>query len=106
MTKEIEVSQKLYTDVRSIIEQGRKTAYAAVNKSIILTNWHIGQRIVMEEQQGKERAQYGSRLIKGLAQKLVPVFGNAYSKRNLDYYRRFYLSFRNIEIVNACVHNH
>lgn len=105
MTKEIEVSQKLYTDVRSIIEQGRKTAYAAVNKSIILTNWYIGQRIVMEEQQGRERAQYGSRLIKRLAQKLVPVFGNAYSKRNLDYYRRFYLSFRDIEIVNACVHN-
>lgn len=73
MTKEIEISQKLYSDIRSIIERGRKAAYTAVNKSIILTNWHVGHRIVMEEQQGQKRAQYGSRLIKGLAEKLVPV---------------------------------
>ena len=40
-----------------------------------------------------------------LADQLVPVYGNAFSKRNLDYFRQFYLSFSDLEIVNARVHN-
>lgn len=92
-------------DIRKIIEQGRRQAYAAANQTIVLTYWHIGRRIVEEEQQGEKRAQYGKRLIKMLAEQLVPVYGNAFSKRNLDYFRQFYLSFSDLEIVNARVHN-
>ena len=92
-------------DIRKIIEQGKRQAYAAANKGIVLTYWHIGRRIVEEEQQGEERAQYGKRLIKSLAEQLVPMYGNAFSKRNLDYCRQFYLSFSDLEIVNARVHN-
>lgn len=44
------------------------------------------------------------RLIKTLAEQLVPKYGNTFSKRNLDYFRQFYLCFNNLEIVNACVH--
>ena len=46
-------------DIRKIIEHGRRQAYAAANQTIVLTYWHIGRRIVEEEQQGEERAQYG-----------------------------------------------
>ncbi len=93
------------SDIRSIIEQGRKQAYAAVNQATVLTYWHIGQRIVEEEQHGEARAQYGTRLVKTLAEKLMPLYGSAFSKRNLDYFRQFYLCFSDLEIVNACVHN-
>lgn len=40
-----------------------------------------------------------------LSESLVPVYGSNYSKRNLDYYRKFYLLFPDIQIVNARVHN-
>ena len=40
-----------------------------------------------------------------MAERLIPIYGNSYSKRNLDYYRKFYLLFPNEEIVNARVHN-
>lgn len=93
------------SDIQTIIEQGRRQAYAAANKMAVLTYWHVGQRIVEEEQQGEIRAKYGTGLIKNLAAQLVPKYGNAYSKRNLDYYRQFYLSFNDLKIVNACVHN-
>ena len=43
--------------------------------------------------------------MKNLSESLVPVYGSNYSKRNLDYYRKFYLLFPDIQIVNARVHN-
>lgn len=95
----------LLSDVQRIIEQGRKKAYAAANQIAVLTYWHIGRRIVEEEQHGEARAQYGTRLIKNLAEQLTPKYGAAFSKRNLDYFRQFYLCFNDLEIVNACVHN-
>lgn len=96
---------QLYTDLCAIIEQGRDVACRAVNQAAIATYWQIGRRIVEEEQQGKERAAYGTKLIKSLADTLVLSYGDNYSKRNLDYYRRFYLMFPDWQIVNACVHN-
>lgn len=53
----------------------------------------------------KVRASYGKRLVKNLAETLVPVYGSSYSKRNLDYYKKFYLLFPDWEIVNTRVHN-
>ena len=98
-------TDKLISDIRSIIEQGRQQAYAAANQITVLTYWHIGRRIVEEEQHGKARAQYGTRLIKTLAEQLMPKYGSTFSKRNLDYFRQFYLCFNDLEIVNTRVHN-
>ena len=69
------------------------------------TYWNIGTKIVEEEQHGQDRADYGKRLIRQLSDELTKEYGNAFSKRNLDYYRKFYICFRDYEIVNACVHN-
>lgn len=57
-------TDKLVSDIHNIIEQGRQQAYAVANQVAVLTYWHIGRRIVEEEQHGKARAQYGTRLIK------------------------------------------
>lgn len=95
----------LVTDVCSIIEIGRRQAYAAAGRSAIATFWNVGRRIVEEEQHGEHRAAYGTELIKGLAQAIVPKYGTSYNKRNLDYYKRFYLLFPDKQIVNTRVHN-
>lgn len=96
---------KLVIEVRDIIENGRRQAYDAVGYVSIITFWNVGRRIVEEEQSGKVRAKYGSKLIKHLSDSIVPLYGNNYNKRNLEYYRKFYLLFPEIEIVNTCVHN-
>lgn len=98
-------TDKLVSDIHNIIEQGRQQAYAVANQVAVLTYWHIGRRIVEEEQHGEVRAQYGTRLIKTLAEQLMPKYGNTFSKRNLDYFRQFYLCFSDLEIVNTRVHN-
>lgn len=93
----------LFDDIQNIIEQGRQQAYAAANQITVLTYWHIGRRIVEEEQHGETRAQYGTRLIKTLAEQLMPKYGNTFSKRNLDYFRQFYLCFSDLgDCEHAC----
>ena len=103
--KEIPTTDALVNDIRSIIEQGRKMAYAAAGQAAIATFWNVGRRIVEEEQNGNARAEYGAKLIRNLSEKLVPVYGNSYSKRNLDYYKKFYLLYPDMQIVNTRVHN-
>jgi hypothetical protein len=93
------------SDVKTIIAQGRQTAYQGANAVLIRTYWQVGRRIVEEEQQGEQRAAYGIQLVEGLAQALRPIYGNAYSLRNLQYMRQFYLYFKDLEIVNARVRN-
>ena len=93
------------SDIRAIIDHGRKMAYAAVGQAAIATYWNVGRRIVEEEQAGKARAEYGKNLMKNLADNLVLSYGNTYSQRNLHYYKKFYLLFPDIQIVNTRVQN-
>lgn len=55
--------------------------------------WHIGKRIFEQEQQGQERADYGTYLIKMLAKELEPEFGSGFCSRQLERYRQFYRAF-------------
>lgn len=58
--------------------------------------WLMGKRIVEEEQQGKERADYGTQLLKELSTKLTKEFGKGFSAGSLYYYRQFYNTFPEI----------
>ena len=89
---------KLVSDIKQIIESGKKTAYIAINTAMISTYWHIGKRIVEEEQQGNERAKYGKELIKTLAKELTDEYGNGFSERYLRAFRQFYIAVPNYEI--------
>ena len=112
MTKDLDMKNKnialpnnFVNDVRSIIEQGRRQAYAAVGQTAIATYWNIGRRIVEEEQEGEVRAEYGSQLIPMLAERLTHEYGNGYGRRNLAYYRQLYLTFNDLEILHTRVQN-
>ena len=105
MANDIVNYQDVITDIKGIISSGREVAYNAANKAMVLTYWHVGKRIVEQEQAGKERAKYGQALIEALADELTKEYGKSFSKRNLQYFRKFYLAFPDEQIVNACVHN-
>ena len=97
--------QAIITDIKDIISSDQKVAYNATNKAMILTYWHVGKRIVEQEQNGNERSQYEQALIDAFADELTKEYGKSYSKRNLQYFRKFYIAFPDVQIVNACVHN-
>lgn len=99
------IPDSFVTDVRAIIDKGRQHAFTAAGQIAILTYWNIGRRIVEEEQQGNERADYGKNLIPALADRLTAEYGSGYGKRNLAYYRKFYLEFDDLEILHTRVQN-
>lgn len=84
-TNNITTNSSILNDIRTIIEHGRQQAYAAAGQAAIVTYWDVGRRIV-EEQHGKERAQYGKKLIANLANALTLEYGIGYSKRALEQY--------------------
>lgn len=90
------LSTNLINDIRELINQGRQQAYAAINQAMVKTYWQIGQRIVEEEQAGKERAEYGKQLLIQLSNALTNEFGKGFSTQNLYYFRQFYLTFPEI----------
>ena len=98
-------AMNLIKDIKQIIETGRATAYSTVNATMIATYWNIGRRIVEEEQQGKERAEYGKELIKMLARELTMEYGSGFSERYLAYFRKFYITIPNLSILQTCLQN-
>ena len=85
--------QKCITDIKQILLQAQQKAYQATAFAMIEGFWRIGRRIVEEEQQGSIRANYGEQVIAQLSKEL----GKGFSKRTLWDYKKFYLTFPNIE---------
>lgn len=87
-------------EIRQILEKARQNAYSAVNASMIEAYWLVGRRIVTEEQNGKERAEYGKEIIKNLSIELTVAFGRGFSERSLREFRQFYLLFSDLYIIS------
>jgi predicted nuclease of restriction endonuclease-like (RecB) superfamily len=68
----------------------QQRAYSAINFSLVTRNWLFGYYIVEFEQQGEDRAQYGSRLLDRLSSQLRQTGVPGCSVSNLRNYRQFY----------------
>ena len=91
----------LVNDLRSIVSKARSKAFAAVNYSLVERNWRIGQRIVVQEQNGASRAEYGKHVIEIASAALTEEFGKGFSYTNIANYKRFYLTFNNLQILQT-----
>lgn len=86
------------SEIKGIIQQARTNAVRSVDFCRVQMYWTLGKRIFEEEQDGKERADYGAYLLKNLSKELVPEFGSGFSYRQLAFCRQFYKTY---PIVNA-----
>lgn len=91
--RDIVIRKEFVTEIKIIIGHARESAIRSVDFQRVLMYWHIGQHIFEEEQQGKERAEYGIYLIKNLAKELEPEFGSGFSVRILEISRQFYRTY-------------
>lgn len=80
-------------EIRNIIVQAKSKAVRSVEFHRVQMYWELGERIFNEEQQGKERADYGSYLIRNLALEIEPDYGRGFSKRQLERCRQFYKEY-------------
>ncbi|MBQ8222128.1 MAG: DUF1016 family protein [Bacteroidales bacterium] len=88
--KDDNLTDGFVNDVKGIIDDARKNAVRSVDHCRVQMYWNIGRRIFEEEQQGKERAEYGKYLIKKLANEIEPYYGSGFSVRQLERSRQFY----------------
>ena len=96
--EQVNKNEQFYTEIRQIIETARTNAIRSIDFSRVQMYWLLGKRIFEEEQQGKDRADYGTYLIRNLAEELTPLYGSGFSVRQLEQSRRFY---RMYPIANA-----
>jgi predicted nuclease of restriction endonuclease-like (RecB) superfamily len=90
----MEISEdSLFQSVKEIIRQSREKVFRIANSTLLLTYWQIGKLIVEDEQQGKERAEYGKQTLKNLSKKLSLEFGKGFDESNLRNMRSFYQAF-------------
>ena len=92
------ISTSFISDIKKIIGSARTEAVRSVEFYRVQMYWRLGERIFNEEQEGKNRADYGSFLIKNLAEELKDDYGSGFSKRQLSYCRQFYRAY---PIMNA-----
>ena len=83
-------TSNIIDDARTIINSARSSAVRSVDFCRVQMYWNLGKRIFEEEQQGKERADYGTYLIKNLASTLESEYGSGFGVRQLEQSRQFY----------------
>lgn len=89
--------ETLIQDIKSILSLARKQTYQAINSQMVKAYWLVGQRIVEEEQERREKAVYGDKLLVNLSKALSAELGRGFSYANLRNFRQFYLTYPNRE---------
>ena len=85
-------------DLRTIVSAARDASYRMANLMQVAQNWLIGRRIVEQEQQGKIRAEYGKHVVELASQVLTKEFGQGFSETQIKSFRKFYLTFSDLQI--------
>jgi predicted nuclease of restriction endonuclease-like (RecB) superfamily len=101
MTKRANNLDSLFERVKAILDEARAIAWQAVNSAMVVNYWEIGRIIIEEEQKGRSRAEYGKKIISGLAQRLSAEFGKGFDERNLWFIRSFYVAYPKMNALRS-----
>ena len=82
--------------IKELMANSRRLMFSDINKQALKTYWEIGCVIVEHEQNGKAKAEYGTRLLVELSKMLVNELGRGFSRSNLQNMRNFYLAYSNL----------
>jgi len=83
-----------FIGVAELLRYSKQSVVRQVNSAMVITYFEIGRMIVEEEQNGKDRAAYGTQLLEGLSEYLTNEFGRGFSADNLENMRRFYSTYQ------------
>ena len=84
-----------------LLHSARQQVVRQVNLTMVQTYFEIGRMIIEEEQQGKDRAEYGKQLLSGLSKALTDEFGKGFSITNIQQMRNFYLTYQKQQTLSA-----
>ncbi|WP_035108648.1 DUF1016 N-terminal domain-containing protein [Flavobacterium denitrificans] len=90
----------IFQQVAELLQNARQQVLRTVNSTMTITYFEIGRIIVEEEQNGKDRAEYGKQLLKDLSKQLTKEFGRGFSIDNLENMRKLFLTFSKSETLS------
>ncbi len=85
---------QLYVKSKDLIDAARSSIGQMANSITVITSFMLGKYIVEQEQEGKERAKYGAKVVDSLSAYLTKEYGRGFSRSNIAGMRQFYLTFR------------
>ena len=94
------VSQDIYGEIRRSIIHVQHKVQQTVNAGMVQIYWEVGQQL--DKACDGKQAEYGKGVLQQVSEKLTAEFGKAYSIRNLQMMRQFYLAFPNANTL--CSH--
>lgn len=83
----------MISEIRELLDRARTRVAVQINQELLATYWKIGEIIVKYEQNDQIRAAYGERALKQLSRELTKEFGRGFSVSNIQYMRRFYMTY-------------
>lgn len=92
---------KFFSQIVDLLQSARNKVVQAINQTMVLTYFEIGRMIVEEEQNGKNRAEYGKNLLRDLSKVLTTEFGKGFSVTNIQQMRSFYLVYQKQQTVSV-----
>lgn len=95
------MNEKFIADIRNIILSAQTAAIRSVDFERVKMYWALGERIFCEEQDQNDRAEYGTYMLKNLADKTETEFGSGFSYRQLAFCRQFYRAYPNMNALRS-----
>ncbi len=89
----MDAAHPIIKDITAILANARTKAFTLVNSEMIEAYWEIGRRIVLEEQNGQRKAQYGEFQLKALAEQLTREIDKSLDERELRRMRQLFFAF-------------
>lgn len=89
----IVAADTLFQRVVEIIHGAQDRVARAVNTTMVQTYWEIGRQIVLVEQQGDQRADYGEQVLIQVSERLTKRFGKGFGVKHLARTRQFYQAY-------------
>ncbi len=85
--------ESLLQNVGNALSRGRQRVASYIGTQTVRTYWEIGKYIVEYEQNGHEKAEYGSDILNRLSRDMTDRYGKGFSHSNVVYMRKLYLAY-------------
>lgn len=98
---DLSYTTSMVQEIKELLSGARQRAAVQVNTELLSTYWNIGRIIVEHEQNSQERAAYGKQTLKEVSKELSEEFGKGFSVSNIQFMRRFYLTYQIQQTVSV-----
>ena len=93
--------ESLLQNVGNALSRGRQRVASYIGTQTVRTYWEIGKYIVEYEQNGHEKAEYGSDLLNRLSKDMRERYGKGFGRSSIYNMRKLFLTYPKIQTLSG-----